>query len=76
MNQEEFIVYFGELKTGGFLMSKIEDKLKALSGDIDEDLAEIDKSIKELKSRKSQLLKLKRIVNPVKRARKTKALPS
>ncbi len=74
MNQEEFIVYFGELKTGGFLMSKIEDKLKALSGDIDEELAEIDKSAKDLKSRKSQLLKLKRIVNPVKRTRKTKSL--
>ncbi len=57
-------------------MSKIEDKLKAISGDIDEELAKIDKSVKELKSRKSQLLKLKRIVNPVKRTRKSKALPS
>ena len=57
-------------------MSKIEDKLKSLTGDIDEELAEIDKSAKDLKSRKSQLLKLKRIVNPVKRTRKTKALPS
>ena len=65
-----------QLKIGGFFMSKIEDKLKAISGDIDEELAKIDKSVKELKSRKSHMLKLKRIVNPVKRTRKSKALPS